>query len=300
MKKLFSLALVGLLAFGAGTAQAKMQVLATTTMSADLARQVGGDAVDVKGLMGVGVDPHLYQASAGDVKALMNADVVLVHGLHLEGKMGDIFARLENQGKGVINLEKGLDKAQLLADEDHADLFDPHIWFDPSLWAQEARYLGGELARLDPDNAEGYQARAHAYAEELEAKKAQWSQELSAIEPQARVLVTAHDAFRYFGRAFGFEVRGLQGVSTEAEASTADVSELATFMAQRKIKALFIESSVPPKNVQALQAAVKSQGFDVALGGELYSDSLGDADHGTDTYISTVQANIDAIVKALK
>ena len=155
MKKLFSRVLVGLLAFGAGTAQAKMQVLATTTMSADLARQVGGDAVDVKGLMGVGVDPHLYQASAGDVKALMNADVVLVHGLHLEGKMGDIFARLENQGKGVINLEKGLDKAQLLADEDHADLYDPHIWFDPSLWAQEARYLGGELARLDPDNADG-------------------------------------------------------------------------------------------------------------------------------------------------
>lgn len=300
MKKLFSLVLVGLLAFGAGTAQAKMQVLATTTMSADLARQVGGDAIDVKGLMGVGVDPHLYQASAGDVKALMNADVVLVHGLHLEGKMGDIFARLENQGKGVINLEKGLDKAQLLADEDHADLFDPHIWFDPSLWAQEARYLGGELARLDPDNADGYQARADAYAKTLEEKKAQWSQELSVIEPQARVLVTAHDAFRYFGRAFGFEVRGLQGVSTEAEASTADVSELAKFMAQRKIKALFIESSVPPKNVQALQAAVKSQGFDVALGGELYSDSLGDADHGTDTYISTVQANIDAIVKALK
>lgn len=300
MKKLFSLVLVGLLAFGAGTAQAKMQVLATTTMSADLARQVGGDAIDVKGLMGVGIDPHLYQASAGDVKALMNADVVLVHGLHLEGKMGDIFARLENQGKGVINLEKGLDKAQLLADEDHADLFDPHIWFDPSLWAQEARYLGGELARLDPDNADGYQARADAYAKTLEEKKAQWSQELSVIEPQARVLVTAHDAFRYFGRAFGFEVRGLQGVSTEAEASTADVSELAKFMAQRKIKALFIESSVPPKNVQALQAAVKSQGFDVALGGELYSDSLGDADHGTDTYISTVQANIDAIVKALK
>lgn len=300
MKKLFSLVLVGLLAFGAGTAQAKMQVLATTTMSADLARQVGGDAVDVKGLMGVGVDPHLYQASAGDVKALMNADVVLVHGLHLEGKMGDIFARLENQGKGVINLEKGLDKAQLLADEDHADLYDPHIWFDPSLWAQEARYLGGELARLDPDNADGYQARADAYAKTLEEKKAQWSQELSVIEPQARVLVTAHDAFRYFGRAFGFEVRGLQGVSTEAEASTADVSELAQFMAERKIKALFIESSVPPKNVQALQAAVKSQGFDVALGGELYSDSLGDADHGTDTYISTVQANIDAIVKALK
>ena len=300
MKKLFSLVLVGLLAFGAGTAQAKMQVLATTTMSADLARQVGGDAIDVKGLMGVGVDPHLYQASAGDVKALMNADVVLVHGLHLEGKMGDIFARLENQGKGVINLEKGLDKAQLLADEDHADLYDPHIWFDPSLWAQEARYLGGELARLDPDNADEYQARADAYAKTLEEKKAQWSQELSVIEPQARVLVTAHDAFRYFGRAFGFEVRGLQGVSTEAEASTADVSELAQFMAERKIKALFIESSVPPKNVQALQAAVKSQGFDVALGGELYSDSLGDADHGTDTYISTVQANIDAIVKALK
>ena len=300
MKKLFSLVLVGLLAFGAGTAQAKMQVLATTTMSADLARQVGGDAIDVKGLMGVGVDPHLYQASAGDVKALMNADVVLVHGLYLEGKMGDIFARLENQGKGVINLEKGLDKAQLLADEDHADLYDPHIWFDPSLWAQEARYLGGELARLDPDNADEYQARADAYAKTLEEKKAQWSQELSVIEPQARVLVTAHDAFRYFGRAFGFEVRGLQGVSTEAEASTADVSELAQFMAERKIKALFIESSVPPKNVQALQAAVKSQGFDVALGGELYSDSLGDADHGTDTYISTVQANIDAIVKALK
>ena len=278
----------------------KTQIVATTTMLADLSRIIGGDFVEVKGLMGPGIDPHLYQASAGDVSALQNADVVVYHGLDLEGKMGAVFDSLSEMNKTIIRAEDAIDRSDLLSDEEDANYFDPHIWFDVSLWKDVTEHFAREMALYDPDNASVYALNAENYLRELDEAELYIKNRVDELPEASRVLITAHDAFQYFAHAYGFEVRGLQGISTDAEAGTADVRELADFIIDREIKAIFIESSVPHKSVEALQAAVRAQGFDVEIGGELYSDSLGDQASGHETYIATIKANIDTIVDALK
>jgi manganese/zinc/iron transport system substrate-binding protein len=278
----------------------KLNIVATTTMLADLVSSIGGERVTVNGLMGPGIDPHLYQASAGDVSLMQKADVVVYNGLHLEGKMGEIFENLSNQGSAVICIEKGLDESSLLAWENDSSIHDPHIWFDVSLWKDAAKTVAIGLTDADPNGKAEYEANLDTYLKELDETDTYIRSRADELAEEQRVLVTAHDAFQYFGKAYGFEVRGLQGISTDAEAGTADVSELANFIVERQIKAIFVESSVPPKTIEALQAAVKAKGFDVSIGGELYSDSLGDAKSGEDTYILTVKANIDTIVNALK
>lgn len=281
-------------------AEDKINVVATTTMLADLSETIGGERVAVNGLMGPGIDPHLYQASAGDVTLMQKADVVVYNGLHLEGKMGEIFENLSGQGAAVICIEAGLDESKLLAWEEDSAIHDPHIWFDVSLWQAAARTVAEGLSQVDPDGKAAYQANLNAYLKELDETDTYIRSRAAELPEAQRVLVTAHDAFQYFGKAYGFEVHGLQGISTESEAGTADVRELADFIAERRIKAIFVESSVPPKTIEALQAAVRAKGFDVVIGGELYSDSLGDADSGAGTYILTVKANIDTIVNALR
>jgi len=278
----------------------KLNIVATTTMLADLVSSIGGERVTVNGLMGPGIDPHLYQASAGDVSLMQKADVVVYNGLHLEGKMGEIFENLSNQGSAVICIEKGLGESSLLAWENDSSIHDPHIWFDVSLWKDAAKTVAIGLTDTDPNGKAEYEANLDTYLKELDETDTYIRSRADELAEEQRVLVTAHDAFQYFGKAYGFEVRGLQGISTDAEAGTADVSELANFIVERQIKAIFVESSVPPKTIEALQAAVKAKGFDVSIGGELYSDSLGDAKSGADTYILTVKANIDTIVNALK
>lgn len=278
----------------------KLNIVATTTMLADLVSSIGGERVTVNGLMGPGIDPHLYQASAGDVSLMQKADVVVYNGLHLEGKMGEIFENLSNQGSAVICIEKGLDESSLLAWENDSSIHDPHIWFDVSLWKDAAKTVAIGLTDADPNGKAEYVANLDTYLKELDETDTYIRSRADELAEEQRVLVTAHDAFQYFGKAYGFEVRGLQGISTDAEAGTADVSELANFIVERQIKAIFVESSVPPKTIEALQAAVKAKGFDVSIGGELYSDSLGDAKSEADTYILTVKANIDTIVNALK
>lgn len=284
----------------ASTKDYKLNVVATTTMLTDLSKVIGGKRVNVNGLMGFGIDPHLYQASAGDVTLMQKADVVVYNGLHLEGKMGEIFESLSEQGTTVVCLEEGLDKSKLLSWEDDNSTYDPHIWFDISLWKEAAKIVANGLSESDPDGKSNYESNLESYLKELEETEAYIRNRVAELPKAQRVLVTAHDAFQYFGKAYGFEVRGLQGISTDAEAGTADVRDLADFIVERQIKAIFVESSVPLKTIEALQAAVKAKGFDVAIGGELYSDSLGDAESGTDTYILTVKVNIDTIVDALK
>jgi len=278
----------------------KLNIVATTTMLADLVSSIGGERVTVNGLMGPGIDPHLYQASAGDVSLMQKADVVVYNGLHLEGKMGEIFENLSNKGSEVICVEKGLDESMLLAWEEDSSIHDPHIWFDVSLWKDASKTVAKGLTDADPNGKADYEANLDAYLKELDDTDKYIRGRAAELPEAQRVLVTAHDAFQYFGKAYGFEVRGLQGISTDAEAGTADVSDLANFIVERQIKAIFVESSVPPKTIEALQAAVKAKGFDVSIGGELYSDSLGDAQSGAGTYILTVKANIDTIVDALK
>ncbi len=278
----------------------KLNIVTTTTMLADLSTVIGGERVTVNGLMGPGIDPHLYQASAGDVSLMQKADVVVYNGLHLEGKMGEIFENLSEQGSTVICIENGLDESKLLSWEDDSSIHDPHIWFDVSLWESAAKTVADGLSQADPEGKSTYDANLDSYLKTLKETDTYIRNRVAELSATQRVLVTAHDAFQYFGKAYGFEVRGLQGISTDAEAGTADVSDLANFIVERQIKAIFVESSVPPKTIEALQAAVKSKGFDVAIGGELYSDSLGDENSNADTYILTVKANIDTIVDALK
>lgn len=279
----------------------KLKVVATTTMLTDLAHQIGGDKVDITGLMGPGIDPHLYQASAGDVSLLQNSDVIIYNGLHLEGKMGELFEKLGKDSHRVICIQDGLDESKLLPwEEEDAGGFDPHIWFDVTLWEDASKTVATGLAKADPDNQAYYEKNLQDYLVVLTDTHQYILDRAKELADAQRVLITAHDAFQYFGKAYGFQVRGLQGVSTDAEAGTSDVSQLADFIAQRQIKAIFVESSVPPKTIEALQAAVKAKGFDVAIGGELYSDSLGDKTDGHETYVATVKANIDTIVDALK
>lgn len=280
-------------------AEGKLGIVSTTTMLTDLFIQIGGDRVQVTGLMGPGVDPHLYQATAGDVRLLQGAEVVAYQGLHLEAKMIDVFNAIGRSGTHVIALEKGIPENRLLSWDDSSP-YDPHIWFDTSLWKDGARYVARRLTEIDPDGKDVYSGNLLAYLKELDDLDVYIKDRVAEVPAQSRVLVTAHDAFNYFGRAYGFEVRGLQGISTESEAGTADVSQLAGFIVQRSLKAIFIESSVPRKNVEALQAAVAARGFTVAIGGELYSDALGDASGGAGTYVGMYKANIDTIVGALK
>lgn len=297
-----SVLLAGCSAPAANTASAngKLNVVATTTMLTDLTSVIGGERITVNGLMGPGIDPHLYQASAGDVSLMQEADAVVYNGLHLEGKMGDIFEQLSRSGMDIICIEDGLDESRLLAWEEDTSVHDPHIWFDVSLWKEAAKTIEKGLSKADPDGETIYEANLSSYLKELDETDAYIKKRSAELAEEQRVLVTAHDAFQYFGKAYDFEVKGLQGISTDAEAGTADVSNLADFIVTRKIKAIFVESSVPPKTIEALQAAVKAKGFDVSIGGELYSDSLGDAESGDDTYILTVKSNINTIVDALK
>lgn len=273
----------------------KLTIVATTTMLADLANKIGGEAVTVTGLMGPGIDPHLYQASAGDVIKLQDADVVLYNGLHLEGKMGDLFSSLGEQGRNMISIEDGFDVNDLLEDSENPGYYDPHVWFDVELWRNAAEHVTSELSTIDSDNTSSYQSNLESYYRELSKLEEYINDRFTEIPENQRILVTAHDAFGYIGKAYGIEVVGLQGISTDAEAGTSDVRLLAQFIEENQIKAIFVESSVPPKNIEALQDAVIARGFEVEIGGQLYSDSLGDGN-----YIDTFRENIDTIVDALK
>lgn len=278
----------------------KLKVVTTTTMLRDLMQVLGGDQLDVSGLMGVGIDPHLYQASAGDITKMQEADIVVYNGIHLEGKMGEIFQSLEKQNKIIICAEDGLETTDIRIDGESDSAKDPHIWFDVALWMKVAEHAESVLATVDAENAKLYEENLRQYMKELEALDQYIEGRVAEVPKEQRILITAHDAFGYFGDAYDFEVKGLQGMSTEAEAGSADVRNLVQFIVDHKIKALFIESSIPAKNIEALQESVRAKNFDVVVGGELYSDSLGDQSHGHDTYIATCKANIDTIVNALK
>lgn len=276
----------------------KIKVTTTTTMLSDLVRTIGGDKVEVTGLMGEGVDPHLYSASAGDIEKLGNADIIVYGGLHLEGKMTEIFEKLTSQNKNILNVGDKLDKSKIhLVDQNTPD---PHVWFNTELWEKEAEAVEAELSKFDPKNSDYYKENLKKYKAELNELTTYVKTRINEIPEKSRVLVTAHDAFNYFGEQFGLEVKAIQGVSTDSETGTKNISDLANFIVQRNIKAIFVESSVPKKSIEALQEAVKAKGKEVKIGGELYSDSLGDEAHNSETYIKTVKANADTIVNALK
>ena len=277
----------------------RLNVVTTTTMLTDLAKNIGGDSIRVTGLMGSGVDPHLYKASEGDVTKLTGADVIFYNGLHLEGKLEDVFERMGRDGKTVA-LAEVLDKSGLISSANFASNYDPHVWFDIEYWFQMAEKMTTELIARDPENADFFRERLRLYLVELTELEADIRATIATLPENRRVLVTAHDAFNYFGRAYGFEVVGLQGLSTATEAGVRDVQELADLIIERQIPAIFVESSVPRRTIEALQAAVRSRDFTVEIGGTLYSDALGSAGTEEGTYTGMFRANVSTIVTALQ
>jgi manganese/zinc/iron transport system substrate-binding protein len=290
-----------LIAVAAGCTQTGSDLVVTTTgMITDLVQNVGGGRVEVDGLMGPGVDPHLYKASAGDERRMRQADLIIYNGLHLEGKMGDVFEQMRGRVKTAA-VTDGLDPQRDLrtAPPGFEGTHDPHVWFDVTLWMKAAAKVRDTLAEMDPDHADVYQANAEKYLAELADLHAYVKAQAERVPPEKRVLITAHDAFYYFGRAYGFEVRGLQGVSTAAEPGAADVKELADFIAERRIPAIFVEDSVPEQTIKSVRDAVRARGFQVEIGGKLYSDSMGSPGTPDGTYVGMVRHNIDTIVGAL-
>ena len=273
-----------------------IRVVATTSLVADLAREIGGERVEVVSLMGPGVDPHLYNASEGDVGRMTRADLILYNGLHLEGKMTDVLARMGERAAAVTD---AMDRARLLDSPTYAGSYDPHVWMDVALWQEAARAVAERLAALDTAHATGYHRRADAYLVRLDSLDAYVRSRAERVPTAQRILVTAHDAFGYFGRAYGFEVRGLQGLSTATEAGTGDVQDLAAFIAERRIPALFVESSVPARSIEAVREAVRARGFGVRIGGNLYSDALGGVGSGAETYEGMIRHNVDTITGGL-
>lgn len=276
-----------------------LHIVCTTGMIGDALTQIAGDKAQVIALMGPGVDPHLYKATQGDLKKLTDADIIFYNGLHLEGKMGDIFQKL-SRTKHVVALAETVPSERLLRPEGSPGAHDPHIWFDVSLWAEAVRRAGMELARADSANQAFYLQNTEAYLSELDSLHQWTAAQISAIPRESRVLITAHDAFGYFGRAYDIEVRGLQGISTASEYGLRDISNLVSFLTARKIKAVFVESSVPAKSLEAVVEGCSRRGHEIAIGGSLYSDAMGQAGSPEGRYIGMVRANVNAIVGALK
>ncbi len=278
------------------SSQAQMNVVTTTGMIADLVEHIGGQHVKVKALMGTGVDPHLYKATQGDLRRLLRADLILFNGLHLEGKMQDIFEKMARK-KPVFAISDQLNPANLIQHGKHPD---PHIWFDLKLWHQAGLRVRDLLIQHDPEHRADYQKQAQTYLTEIEKLDNWVKQQTASIPEKQRILITAHDAFGYFGQAYGIKVMGLQGISTAAEFGLQDIKRLKDIIVSNQVKAVFVESSVSPRFIESLVAGTKAEGHELAIGGELYSDAMGPKGSATGNYLGMVKHNVNTIVNALK
>lgn len=281
------------------TSDGRLKITTTTGMIQDIVRNVAGEYAEVEALMGPGVDPHLYKATQGDLGRLTTADVVFYNGLHLEGKMVEVLEKL-GRNHAVVAVASGIPETELRSPPEFAGSHDPHIWFDVNLWGLAVRRVAQELKKVDKAHAAQYESNAVAYIARLDSLDAWVRAQIATIPSERRVLITAHDAFGYFGDAYQIEVRGLQGISTVSEFGLADVNALVGLVVERKIKAVFIESSVPKRSIEAVVEGVKSRKHDVVIGGQLYSDAMGDEGTPEGTYIGMVSANVNTIVAALR
>lgn len=294
---LLSLTIAATLAAPA-VAQDRLTVVTTTGMIADAARQVGGDLVDVTALMGPGVDPHAYRQTRSDIVATAQADLVLWNGLYLEAQLEDFLLELAGT-RPVVAVAEAIPQTQLIGSEDYEGRFDPHVWMNPNLWSRVVLATRDAMIAAAPDHAEAFAARAEAHLAEL-SELAVYSQTvLASIPAESRVLVTAHDAFNYFGAAYGFEVVGIQGISTESEAGLQRIGEVVDLLVARDIRAVFVETSVSDRNIRALIEGAAAQGHEVVIGGELFSDAMGEAGTYEGTYLGMIDHNVTTIARAL-
>lgn len=307
---LFVLALISMTVAGCKTEKSKhdgsflqppgrLRIVTTTGMIADAVKNVVGDSAEVEALMGPGVDPHLYKATQGDLEKLNNADVIFYNGLHLEGKMVEIFEKLALR-KPVIAVSKRIDPSLFHKAPGFADAYDPHIWFDVKLWQQTVMLISDTLRTYNLKSRNYFQSNATTYLQQLDSLHTWVYSEIATIPEKQRVLITAHDAFGYFGAAYHIEVRGLQGISTVSEFGLQDMTNLVNLITSRGIKAVFVESSVPRRSIEAVVAGCQERGHKVTIGGTLYSDAMGKAGTPDGTYIGMVSANVRTIVSALK
>ncbi len=281
------------------TLPANYGIVTTCGMVTDIVREVAGDKARVSGLLGEGVDPHLYKPTRDDVAKLLKADVVFYSGLMLEGRMSDTFLKIARRGASVFAVTELLDEKFLLEPEEFHGHTDPHVWMDVSGWMEAVKVVARSLSEVDPEHAAFYERNAKRYNTQLARLDDYAKKALSSIPKERRVLITAHDAFHYFGRAYGIEVRGIQGISTESEAGVADINKLVDYLVDRKIPAIFVESSVSDKNIKALVEGCKSRGHQVRIGGELFSDAMGKPGSYEGTYLGMIDHNVTLIARAL-
>ncbi len=275
-----------------------VRAVATTGMIADIVRNVGGERVEVTQLMGAGVDPHLYAATEGDVLTLSEADIIFYNGLNLEARMGEVFARMGGT-QAVVAVGESVPESERLADPRYEGQPDPHVWMNVQHWMKATDAVRDALIALDPAGAETYQANAGAYRAELERLDAAVEEAIQRIPADQRVLVTAHDAFQYYGQRYGIEVFAPQGISTQSEAGVEDIRQTIRLMVSRRIPAIFVETSVPPDVVEAIIEGARAEGHTVEIGGELFSDAMGEPGTPVGTYVGMIQHNTDVIVGAL-
>ncbi|RIK73986.1 MAG: manganese transporter [Planctomycetota bacterium] len=284
------------------TGEYPIDVVCTIGQVAEMARRIGGQHVRVEALMGPGVDPHLYSPVASDARKLKEADVILYNGLHLEGRMADLFVQMART-KATFAVTEGLQQRRdkrLREPPEFEGLYDPHVWHDPALWADCVSDVAAILAKFDSPHAADYQANAAAYRAELAELDKYCRDELAKIPPDRRVLVTAHDAFGYFGAAYGVEVHGLKGISTEEEKDLVHQERIQRMLIERKIPAVFVESAVAPRTVASLVEPCRAAGLDLKIGGELYADAMGPADSDAADYAGMIRHNVRTIVAALQ
>lgn len=306
----FALTLIGLALFlpaQAGSAPAQdvatrptpYTIVTTVAMVTDIVRQVAGDKAQVTGLVGEGVDPHLYKPTRSDMLTLQKADVVFYNGLMLEGKMSDALVRLARAGKPVYAVTELLDEKYLLEPEEMQGHFDPHVWMDASAWSRCVEAVAKVLSEYDPPNAELYRANAKKLQDEIGRVHEYAKKVIASIPEKQRVLITAHDAFNYFGRAYGIKVMGIQGISTESDPGLKDINALVDYIVENRVRAVFVETSVADKNVRALVEGARARGHTVVIGGTLFSDAMGPAGTYEGTYIGMIDHNVTTIARAL-
>lgn len=276
-----------------------LNIVTTTGMIYDAAKNIGGDKIMVSGLMGPGVDPHLYKATKSDIDRLDKADVIFYNGLFLEAKMTEIFERMAAH-RMTVPIGAAVDSSKLRYPARFEGHPDPHIWFDLTLWRQAVTRLAETLETADSVNAEYYRTNAAAYLDSIDVLDVWVREQIATIPDDQRVMITAHDAFEYFGRAYGMEVRGLQGISTVTEAGLQDVTSMVDFLVERKIRAVFVESSVPKRTIEAVVDGCRSRGHSISIGGELFSDAMGQAGTAEGTYFGMVRHNVNTIAGALR
>ncbi len=302
LRRISALAATVMLSVVVGTgafAQEPNRIVATTGMVGDVVRNIGGDRVEVDVLIGEGVDPHLYKATRSDVAKLLNADAIFYSGLYLEGKLADALERVAGSGKPVTAVTEKLDEALLLKPIDFPGAHDPHVWMDPVRWLRTVAVVRDALAELDPEGTPDFMKRAETYAAELQRLDAYAEKALSAVPPERRLLVTAHDAFSYFGQRYGFKVMGIQGISTESQAGLARVEELVNLLVEQKVPAVFVESTIPARAVEALVEGAARRGHRVVIGGSLFSDAMGAPGTYEGTYTGMIDHNVTVIARAL-